>query len=71
MAKDKVPHVRIDFAKALVDIKPWFDSIQAQQIQLSEAMNTLRKDNDQDVADAAENTDFELLKSKKIRITKL
>lgn len=34
-------------------------------------MNTLRKDNDQDVADAAENTDFELLKSKKIRITKL
>lgn len=26
LAKDKVPHVRIDFAKSLVDIKPWFES---------------------------------------------
>lgn len=34
-------------------------------------MTNLRKDNDQDVADAAENTDFELLKSKKFRISKL
>jgi hypothetical protein len=31
----------------------------------------LRNDNDQDVADAAENTDFELLKSKKSRMQKL
>lgn len=32
MAKDKVPHVRIDFAKSLVDIKPWFESLQDQSI---------------------------------------
>jgi hypothetical protein len=32
LAKDKVPNVRIDFAKSLVDIKPWFDSEQTQQI---------------------------------------
>ena len=41
------------------------------EIQMSETMNTLRKDTDQDVCDAAENTDFELLKSKKVRIAKL
>jgi hypothetical protein len=34
-------------------------------------MNVLRKDNDQDVVDATENTDFELLKSKKVRVAKL
>lgn len=71
LAKDKVPHVRIDFAKSLVDIKPWFETIPEQQIRLSECMTNLRKDSDLDVADAAENTDFELLKSKKVRIAKL
>ena len=25
LASDKVPHVRIDFAKALVEIKPWLE----------------------------------------------
>jgi hypothetical protein len=32
LAKDKVPNVRIDLAKSMVDIKPWFDSNQAIQI---------------------------------------
>lgn len=27
LAKDKVPNVRIDFAKSLADIRPWFDAI--------------------------------------------
>jgi hypothetical protein len=28
LADDKVPHVRIEFAKALLDIKPYLDSDQ-------------------------------------------
>jgi hypothetical protein len=58
LATDKVPNVRIE-------------SIQPQQMQLSEICSKLRQDADLDVSDAAENTDFELLKSKKARITKL
>jgi hypothetical protein len=71
LATDKVPNVRIDFAKSMADIRPWFESIQPQQMQLSEICSKLRQDADLDVSDAAENTDFELLKSKKARITKL
>ena len=46
MASDKVPHVRIDFAKALVEIKPWLEPHQDQQMELNEKMNVLRDDQD-------------------------
>lgn len=69
--RDKVPHVRIEFSKALIEVKPFLEHCGNDlSIRLVEAMISLRDDADNDVADATENTDYELLKIHKTAVAK-
>ena len=66
MVKDKVPQVRMEFARALVDIKPFIETDQQKDFELMEIIDKLKSDPDQDVADTMENTDVFLLQERKI-----
>lgn len=55
----------MEFVRGLLDIKPFLDFNQAKTIELAEKINELKNDKDEDVADASENTDMELLRLKK------
>jgi hypothetical protein len=58
LCDDKVPQVRIEFAKSLVQIKPYLEPNKNLSILLNERIIRLNDDLDQDVADAIENTDY-------------
>lgn len=55
----------MEFAKALVDIKPFVEEDQERNFELMECIDKLREDSDYDVADAIENTDMQLMKERK------
>ena len=61
LSKDKVPHVRMEFANAMLIIKPYFDSDVDISIELMDILSYLSNDTDRDVLEAVEHTDFELL----------
>ena len=61
LSQDKVPHVRMEFAYALLIIKPYFDYDIDLSIELIDVLNKLIGDPDRDVVEAVEHTDFELL----------
>lgn len=68
LASDRVPHVRMEFVNSLLVIKPYFDSDPASvdiSEELVDLLMSLTKDNDRDVIEAAEHTDFELLSAKR------
>ena len=65
MADDRVAQVRMEFAKALIDIKPFIETDQQKDFELMERIDRLKNDTDQDVADATENTDVVLLQERK------
>jgi len=50
--------VRIEFAKSLVQIKPYLEPNKKLSMQLNERTISLNDDLDQDVADAIEDTDY-------------
>lgn len=50
--------MRIEFAKSLVQIKPYLEPNKNLSILLNERIIPLNEDIDQDVADAIENTDY-------------
>jgi hypothetical protein len=60
-----VPHVRIEFANAMLSIKPYFDKDQELSLELMDILNHLANDGDRDVQEAVEHTDFELLQNRK------
>ena len=62
---DKVPHVRMEFANAMLYIKPFFDQDQDLSLELMDILNHLANDGDNDVLEAVEHTDFELLQNRK------
>ena len=62
---DKVPHVRMEFANAMLTIKPYFDSDVDLSLELMDILSTLNNDADRDVLEAVEHTDFELLQRRK------
>ena len=62
---DKVPHVRMEFANAMLTIKPYFDSDVDLSLELMDILSTLNNDTDRDVLEAVEHTDFELLQRRK------
>ena len=64
-SSDKVPHVRMEFAKAMLVIKPYFDSDVDLSLELMDILSTLQEDGDRDVLEAVEHTDFELLQRRK------
>jgi len=57
--------VRIEFAKSLVQIKPYLEPNKKLSMQLNERIISLNDDLDQDVADAIEDTDYQLLMTRK------
>lgn len=60
-SQDKVPHVRMEFANAMLQIKPYFDSDVDLSLELMDILNNLNNDQDRDVQEAVEHTDYELL----------
>lgn len=60
-SQDKVPHVRMEFANAMLVIKPYFDTDVDLSLELMDILSTLNNDADRDVLEAVEHTDFELL----------
>jgi len=63
---DKVPSVRLEFSKALLDIKPYVDEERERDFQILDIMERLKDDIDQDVIDQTENTEAFLLNQHKI-----
>ena len=61
MSQDKVPHVRMEFANAMLVIKPHFDPDMDLSLELMDILSSLNNDTDRDVLEAVEHTDFELL----------
>ena len=66
MSDDKVPSVRLEFSKALLDIKPYVDDEQERDFAIMDIMERLKDDIDQDVVDVTENTEAYLLNSHKV-----
>jgi hypothetical protein len=64
-SQDKVPHVRMEFANAMLIIKPFFDHDMDLSLELMDTLNQLHNDTDRDVLEAVELTDFELLQNRK------
>jgi hypothetical protein len=65
MRNDKVTNVRLDFAKSLPAIKPYLDSKSQINTDFIESILILKNDSNKEVAEATEDSDFELLKSRK------
>ena len=55
----------MEFARSLIQIKPYLEPNKNRSMELSERMEKLKNDKDRDVADATENVDYELLLSRK------
>lgn len=55
----------MEFAKALVDIRPYLEPSHKVSMELSERCDCLKDDPDRDVADASEATDMHLLLNRK------
>lgn len=51
----------MEFANALLYIKPYFDSDVDLSLELMDILSNLSNDTDRDVLEAVEHTDFELL----------
>jgi len=56
-----VPHVRMEFANAMLIIKPFFDKDIDLSLELMDILQVLNSDTDRDVLEAVEHTDYELL----------
>lgn len=64
-SQDKVPHVRMEFANAMLVIKPYFDKDLDLSLELMDILQVLQSDTDRDVLEAVEHTDYELLQQRK------
>ena len=65
MASDKVDAIRYEFAKSLLEVKPYIDGKSEINSALIKSISVLKNDKDREVAEITETTDFELLKSRK------
>ena len=65
LSQDRVPHVRMEFANAMLIIKPYFDTDVDLSLELMDILSYLNNDTDRDVLEAVEHTDFELLQARK------
>jgi len=65
LAQDKVANVRLEFAKSLTDLKPYLDAKTSINTELIERISTLKQDKNNEVVEATETADFDLLKSRK------
>lgn len=51
----------MEFANAMLIIKPYFDNDVDLSLELMDILNNLNNDTDRDVQEAVEHTDYELL----------
>ncbi len=65
IASDKVDAIRYEFAKSLLEVKPYIDGKSEINSALIKSISVLKNDKDREVAEITETTDFELLKSRK------
>ena len=65
LSDDKVPQVRMEFAKSLFEIKPFVEDVQEIKFELMDKIEKLKSDPDADVADASDDMDFQLLQERK------
>lgn len=65
LSSDKVPQVRMEFAKTLFEIKPFVENEQEIKFELMEKIEVLKNDEDADVAEATDDMDFQLLHQRK------
>lgn len=56
--KDKIPKIRADLAKALVVVKPFYDSKEEGALQITDILQTLLQDKNPEVVEAAEHAEF-------------
>lgn len=61
LSKDRVATVRMEFAHSIVAIKPHLDYDVNLNLEIMDILNRLKMDNDRDVVEAVEHTDFKLL----------
>ena len=55
----------MEFANAMLIIKPYFDNDVDLSLELMDILNNLNNDPDRDVQEAVEHTDYELLQQRK------
>ena len=55
----------MEFANAMLIIKPFFDKDIDLSLELMDILQVLNSDTDRDVLEAVEHTDYELLQSRK------
>jgi len=55
----------MEFANAMLVIKPYFDKDIEINLELMDILNGLQNDEDRDVIEAVEHTDYELLQCRK------
>ena len=55
----------MEFANAMLIIKPYFDQDVDLSLELMDILNNLNNDQDRDVQEAVEHTDYELLQQRK------
>jgi hypothetical protein len=64
MSNDKIANVRLDFVKSVLELKPFLDSKSQINTELIEIIYKLKSDTNKEVSEAAENSDFLLLKQR-------
>ena len=60
LASDRVPIVKIEFAKSLMQIKPYFDYDRNNFYRIMDTLDSMRKDPDKEVADVVDSVKFHL-----------
>ncbi len=61
LSKDRVPHIRMEFSRSLVAVKPFLDYDMHLSVKLMEIMQELREDTDRDVVEAIDQCEFVIL----------
>ena len=61
MATDKVPAVRMEFARSFLHVKPFLESDLSLANELMNLLDLMHSDIDREVVDAVEICDYELL----------
>lgn len=65
MHEDPIPRIRQDLAEVLVVIKPYFDRTEQEAYIITELIQKMMKDPNNDVAETAEHSEFEILQNRK------
>ena len=65
LLKDPITMVRAHLAEAMIIIKPFYDRNEEDALLITELVQELIQDSSQDVIDAAEQAEFDILQNRK------